>query len=266
MFWTKFRVTPVFVIIFFLVLFVGCSSEELEKQDEIAEKITLSEEEQVVRQVEANLGITAAEEYDIQIIYKYINPDTLRDALILVNRKSHAFKRAKNNDTESFFEKTGYTAPHNHVFVKLGGVKNIISTMAVGSNVKYPLEPTFIELTSKAHQDFYVDYRVRNSMHRNYYTVRNNSLYLTFSCPVFDSIGAEVPKVYDIQHPISSVRIARDIALYDGEILDYNPDEIEDVNYYTPKEIVGTKDLFVYFIFDDRSMKYITPMSSKQEE
>lgn len=266
MFWIKSRLIPSLLCFTLLSLILGCSSEESKGDDEVVEKIALSEEEQIIRQVENKLGISAAEEYDIQILYKHINPDTLQDALILVNRKAHAFQRAKNNNTERFFEKTGYTAPHNHVFVKLGGVNNIISTMPVGSNVKYPLKAEFIELTSKAHQDFYVDYRIRNSLQRNYYTVRNNNLFMTFSCPIFDSIGSNSPTVYDIKHPISSVRIAKDIALYHGKIVGYNPTEIEDVNYFEPKEIEGTNELYVYFIFDDKSMKYKTPMRTEEEQ
>ncbi|HLV43084.1 MAG TPA: hypothetical protein VKY37_12450 [Brumimicrobium sp.] len=266
MFWTKSK--RIIQIYFFISLFLfsACSSEKENQEIDKEEKAVLTEEEQIIRQVENKLGISAAEEYDIQILYKFINPDTLQDALILVNRKDHAFQRAKINNSERFFENTGYTAPHNHVFVKLGGLKNIIETTAVGSNVNYPLEAKFIELTSKAHQDFYVDYRIRNSLQRNYYTVRNNSIFKTFSCPVFDSIGADIPKVYDIQHKVSSVRIAKDIALYQGEILDYNPEEITDVNNYTPKEIIGTDNLFVYFIFDQQSMKYKTPMNNKVGE
>lgn len=264
--WTESRRITQFFVFLSLVLLSACSSEEKNKEGVESEALILTEEEQIIRQVENKLGITAAEKYDIQILYKYINPDTLQDALILVNRKDHAFQRAKTNNSERFFENTGFTAPHNHVFVKLGGENGIISTTAVGSNVEYPLEATFVELTSKAHQDFYVEYRIRNSMQRSYYTVRNNTLHLTFSCPVFDSIGAETPKVYDIQHRVSSVRISKDIALYHGKIVDYNPNEIKDVNYYSPKEIISTDKLYVYFVFDDNAMKYVTPMRGAEEE
>lgn len=266
MFWIKSRKLSQVCFLFSALLIFGCTSEVKDEVEVQTKSNELTEEELMIRQVENSLGITAAEKYDIQIEYKYINADTLQDALILVNRAEHAFQRAKNNDTERFFENTGYTAPHNHIFVKLGGVKKLLSTVAIGSNVKYPLEATFLELTSKAHQDFYVDYRIRNSMQRDYFTVRRNNIYKTFSCPVFDSVGVENPRVYDIQHRESSVRIAKDIALYHGEFEDYEPSEIEDVNNYTPKGIIGTDKLFVYFIFDDRTMKYKTPMGVAQEE
>jgi hypothetical protein len=263
MFWIKYSVFT--LLSFFVILLFGCSSENNDQQpEENSEVKELSEDEQIKRQVENALDISAAEAYDIQIMYKHINPDTLQDALILVNRKSHAFKRAENNNSERFFENTGYTGPYNHVFVKLGGMKSLISTMAVGSNANFPLKAKFIELTSKAHQDFYVDYRIRNSMQRNYYTVRHDNLFLTFSCPVFDSVGSESPKVYDIQYPQSPVRIAKDIALYQGSFSNYQPDQIEDVNAYEPDGIIGSNDLFVYFIFDDQSMKYMTPMRADE--
>lgn len=262
MFWIRFSIS--FVL---MGAWVGCSPEEENLQTPASQEEVISEEQKIIRQIENKLGISAAETYDIQILYKHIDPDTLKDALILVNREDHAFQRVKQSNSETFFEKTGYTAPQNYVFVKLGGTDQVISTTPIGSNVKYPLRAKFIELTSKAHQDFYVEYRIRNSLQRNYYTVRNNNLFLTFSCPVFDSIGAKQPKVYDIQHLISPVRIAKDIALYHGRFLNYDSKTIEDVNGFDPQpdEIIGTKDLFVYFIFDDQSMKYITPMRAEDK-
>lgn len=267
MYWTKFK--HIKLLFFFIGTFFisACSNEIEETKDPLENEIkeTLSEEEQIILQVESILSINAEENYDIQIEYKYINEDTLRDVLVLVNRKEFAFQKAKSTNTERFFQNTGHTGLYNYVFVKMGGQKNLISTNPVGSNAEYPLKSTFLELTSKAHQDFYVEYRVKNSFYRNYYTVRGNRLFLTFSCQVFDNIGEINPKVYDIQHLTSPVRIAKDIALYEGKIVDYNPSEIEDVNNYEPKEIVKSGELYVFFIFNDKLMKYVTPMRAEEE-
>lgn len=271
MFWIEFKHIKLLFITTFFLFTVACSSEEKKSENvkndnsQVRENNSLTEEEKIIRQVENKLDISAAENYDFQIEYQHINRDTLKDALILVNRKDYAFKQAKSNDTEKFFESTGHTGPYNYLFLKLGGKKKLISTAPVGSNAEYPLKVNFLELTSKAHLDFYVEYRIRNSKHRNYYTLRNNSLFLTFSCPVFDNIGEPNPRVYDIEHPESSVRISKDIALYEGEIVDYKIEEISDVNNYTPKVIKSTGELIGYFIFDDQSMKYKTPMPALED-
>lgn len=265
MYWIKFKLLNLILALFILS---SCSENRKEtgfgnKLKDDTETSNLTNEEAIIRQVENRLSISASEKYDIQIEYKYINPDTLMDALILVNRKDYAYTKAKNTNTERFFESTGHTGLYNYVFVQLGGKDKLITTNPVGSNADYPLDFEFMELTSKAHQDFALSYRVRNSMYKSFYTVRNDRLFLTFSCPVFDSIGAEKPRVYDIQFPESETRIAKDIALYHGEIVGYKPEEIENINEYTPEEITNDGELYVYFIFDDKKMKYVTPMREK---
>lgn len=268
MFWTEFKHNKLLFIFSIFFISSACSSEEKKSDNEINTEVkgveTLTDEEKTISQVESTLGISATENYDIQIEYKHIDQDTLLDALILVNRKEFGHQKAKNTETERFFESTGYTGPYNHVFVKLGGSDKLISTTPVGSNADYSLNVEFLELTSKAHKDFFVEYRIRNSLHRNYYTIRGDKIYLTFSCPVFDNIGDEKPTVYDIQHTNSDVRIAKDIAMYNGEIVDYNAEEIENINKYTPKDIVSNGDLYVFFIFDERKMKYVTPMGAQE--
>lgn len=272
MFWTEFKNHKLSLILIIFLFFTSCSddrkfTDDVVKTDSKEEDSNqnLSEKEQIIRQVESVLSIPATEDYDIQILYKHLDEDTLRDAIVLVNRKEFAFDKAKNTNTERFFGETGNTGLYNYVFLKMGGKDKLISTNPVGSNANFPLSVHFLELTSKAHTDFYVEYRVRNSLYRNYYTVRKNKLFLTFSCPEYDKIGEEEPLVYDIQHPTSSVRIAKDIALYKGQIVGYNPSEIEDVNAYTPKEIKSNGELFVYFVFNERTMKYVTPMPALGE-
>ena len=231
-----------------------------------ADKSELSFEERAKRAVEADLKINASEKYDIQIHSSYIDRDTLKDAVILVNRKQWAFERIKKNNNESFAKKTGYTEPYNNVFVYLGKYDKFISTPTIGSSAEYPLEVNFEVITNPSQKDFYIDYRIRNSMKRNYYSVRNDRVFMTFNCPVFDSIGAPKPKVYSIEHQESTVRLAKDIVLYEGEIPGYDPSKIENTNYYSPEEIVSTDELYVFFIFDKNSMSYVTPMVSKEKE
>lgn len=267
MYWTGFRKVYSLLGLFAVVTISSCSSDDknlptVEKSPEDQ----LTEEQWIVRKIESELNIPATEKYGIEIIYKHINPDTLMDALILVNRKEHALNHVKNNGTEAFFERTGQTGGYNYVFVKLGGAKDVISTTPVGSNINYSLKAEFLELTSKAFTDFYVDYRIKNSLQRNYYTLRGNNLHLTFSCPIFDGIGDPKPVVYDIRYLDSPVRMTKDIALFHARLKDYKVNEIEDVNHYEAKGIESTEDLYVYFIFDEKTMKYKSPMKAPEVE
>jgi hypothetical protein len=248
-------------ILLSVMLLNACNTDRSESNNlNQKKKSSLTFEERAKRAVEADLKINASEKYDIQIHKTYIDRDTLEDAVILVNREQWATKRAEKQDNLDYAKKLGFTGPYNNVFVYLGKYDKFISTPTVGSGAEYPLEINFEVITSPSQKDFYVDYRIRNSMHRNYYTVRNDRVFLTLNCPVFDSIGYPKPKVYSIQHRESSVRLSKDIAMYKGEIANYNPSQIENVNNYTPDKILSKDELYVFFIFDENTLSYVTPM------
>lgn len=254
-------------ILLFSLLLTACKNEnnKVEKSKK-EKKSSLTFEERAKRAIEADLKINASEEYDLQIHKAYIDRDTLEDAVILVNRKQWAFERAEKNENLNFAKKIGFTGPYNNVFVYLGKYDKFISTPNVGSSAEYSLEVNFEVITTPSQKDFYVDYRIRNSLHRNYYTVRNDRVFLTLNCPVFDKIGDLKPVAYSIQHRESTVRLSKDIALYHGEIANYNPSKIENVNNYSPDQIISTDELYVFFIFDEKTMSYVTPMVNKAEE
>ena len=220
----------------------------------------------VRRKVESNLKIDASENYDLKIIEAYLDKDTLKDALILINREEFAIKKAKKEDKEKILKSFGYTATENYVYVFRGASQKVLTTPGIGSSIYHMLEAGLGELTSPGQNDFWVDYRFRNSMFRNYYTMRGDKLFLTLNCPIFDNIGEQEPDAYFIEHREVEARISKDIAIYEGGILNYDPSKIEDTYNFTPDSIVKKDDVFVYFIFDPSRNKFVTPMKPKDEE
>lgn len=220
----------------------------------------------VRRKVESNLKIDASENYDLKIIEAYLDKDTLKDALILINREEFAIKKAKKEDKEKILKSFGYTASENYVYVFRGASQKVLTTPGIGSSIYHMLEAGLGELTSPGQNDFWVDYRFRNSMFRNYYTMRGDKLFLTLNCPIFDNIGEQEPDAYFIEHREVEARISKDIAIYEGGILNYDPSKIEDTYNFTPDSIVKKDDVFVYFIFDPSRNKFVTPMKPKDEE
>lgn len=248
----------------FSLLLTACTTENKGSENSTKDqKSSLSFEEKAKRAVEAELKINASETYGIQIHHAYIDRDTLKDAVILINRKQWAFDRIEKNDNSDIAKKMGYTGPYNNVFVYLGKYDKFISVPSVGSSAEHPLTVKFEVITTPSQKDFYVDYRIRNSMHRNYYTVRNDKVFLTLNCPIFDNVGAPEIKAYSIQHKESTVRLSKDVVLYEGEIPNYNPSKIKNVNNYSPDKIVSTGELYVFFIFNEKTMNYVTPMVNK---
>lgn len=268
MYWKEYSRKALVLAILFGVFFSCRSNNAPEKKTASSTQTSeLTLKKQIKRMVESELSINAQENYSMQIIFKNLNADTLKDAVVLVNRKEFAYQHFKEKDHSKFFDKMGHTASFNYVFVKLGGMDQLISAnpMAVGSNVDYKLNASFLHLISPTQLDICVTYRIRNSLHKNYYTLRNHRLYLVFSYPVFDKIGDKNPQVYQAIPEISPVREAKDIALYKGKILNYNLGKIEDLYNYQPDSIVATDSLVGYFILDENKMKYVTPMPPVQD-
>lgn len=218
----------------------------------------------VKRQVESLLKINATENYTLTIHEEYLDRDTLIDAVILVNREEYAKKKAAEDGDTSFEELVGYTGPYNYVFTYINGSDKLRQAPPVGSSAEHPLTIHFETISNPSQKDFYVEYRVKSSVNRNYYTMDNGKVILTFSCPLYDFMDPENPTIYSIKHTESTVRISKDIALYMGKIPNYNPEAIEDFSTYYPENVIPTDDLYVFFIYNKKRMKYVTPMSPEE--
>jgi hypothetical protein len=244
------------------LLFCSSCQESLKTKDNKVDTPQTTENFEVwaKRQIESMLKINATETYTLEIHEEYLDRDTLIDAVILVNREEYAKKKAAEDGDTSFEELVGYTGPYNHVFTYINGSKKIHQAPPVGSSAEHPLTVHFETISNPSQKDFFVEYRVKSSVHRNYYTISNGKVLLTFSCPLYDFMDPVNPTIYSIKHQESDVRISKDIALYKGSIPNYNPDTIADFMNYYPEEVEETDELYVYFIYDKKKMKYVTPM------
>lgn len=252
----------IFAVLYIIpILCSSCQESPKAKKSKVDDALTSENfDTWVKRQVESLLKINAAENYTLTIHEEYLDRDTLIDAVVLVNREEYAKKKAAEDGDTSFEELVGYTGPYNHVFTYINGSKKLHQAPPVGSSAEYPLTVHFETIANPSQKDFYIEYRVKSSVNRNYYTMNNGKVTLTFSCPLYDFMDPEKPTIYAIKHQESEVRISKDIALYKGTIPNYNPDNIDDFMSYYPEEVVATDDLYVYFIYDKQKMKYVTPM------
>jgi hypothetical protein len=253
------------IIYIFLLLVTSCDDKQLKKSDQnVPTKSIDNFDDWAKRQVETLLKINAAENYTLSIHKEYLDRDTLIDAVILVNREEYAKKKAAEDGDTSFEELVGYTGPYNYVFTHINGSEKLHQAPPVGSSATHPLTVQFETISNPSQKDFYVEYRVKSSINRNYYTINNGRVVLTFSCPLYDFMDPQNPTVYSIKHIESEVRISKDIALYKGKITNYDPKNISDFMTYYPAEVLPTDDLYVYFIYDKKRMKYVTPMTPEE--
>ena len=260
-----------YFVTFSAILFLfGCETKEApvneRKSDAAAFVYTPEYESWIKRQVEAKLQIPATEVYDLEIHPALLDRDTIQDAVILVNRRAYAYQVASSDGNTRFEELVGFTGPYNHVFTHMGGAKEIKQAPPVGSSADFPLTVFFETISNPSQTDFFVEYRIRSSVNRNYYTIDDGRVVLTFSCPLYDFEDPQNPTIYDIRHLDSEVRLSKDIGLYHAKVKDYQPELVSDFNHYYPKEIVPSDDLFVFFIFDKQSKKYVTPMRPAADE
>lgn len=257
----KNRIHATTIISISLLFFFSCAEKqkiEVAKNDDVTEIENF--EKWAKREVESLLTINATENYTMTIHEEYLDRDTLIDAVVLVNREEFAKKKAAEDGDTSFEELVGYTGPYNHVFTYINGSKKLLQAPPVGSSAEYPLTVQFETISNPSQKDFFIEYRVKSSVNRNYYTLDKGKVILTFSCPLYDFMDPQNPTIYAIKHQESDVRISKDIALYKGNIVNYSPNTIQDFMSYYPEEVVATDDLYVYFIYDKKRMKYVTPM------
>jgi hypothetical protein len=265
-----------FVIILLLTtLFFSCDESINEEEVPTNKKNTTKNiktvfdhdfEAYIRRKIETELQINAAEKYDLKIHIAQLDKDTISDAVILVNREQHALDRMKKEGKEKLLKNRGYTARENYVFVFKGSSSKLLITPPIGSSIFHPLEVFFEEITTPGQNDFWVEYRFRNSLFRNYYTLKGETLFLTLNCPVFDKIGEKEPEVYSIEHRKVETRLGKDIVIYEGYIPNYDPNLIEDINNYSPENIKPKDEIFVYFIYDIDRKSYVTPMAPREDK
>jgi hypothetical protein len=261
-----------------LLIFLGITSCEEAKKDDTKNKKEATADKKIVnvfdsdfenfirREIEAELAINAAENYTLEIHRSRLDKDTITDAVITLNRREFGLERMKKEGKENLLKKSGYTLRENYVFVYKGSSGKVLTTPPIGSSVFHTLSVFFEQITTPGQNDFWVEYRFRNSLFRNYYTLKGETLYLTLNCPVFDQIGEENPEVFDITHRSVKTRIAKDIVIYEAVIPDYDPENIEDINDYSPSRIEAKEDIFVYFIYDNDRKSYVTPMAPLNQE
>lgn len=255
-------------LILYLFL-INCSNDETEKIAHPQRKNSYSVFDSnftnwVSTQIETTLSIQASEKYDFKIHTNYLDSDSITDAVILVNRAAFAEQKAKEGRDTKFEELTGFTGPFNYIFTFKGGSSKLNVLPPVGSSANHPLTIQFESISNPSQQDFIVEYRVRNSVNRNYYSFNNGMASLIFSCPVFDLMNENNPEIYYIDHVKSNIRHSKDIAMYYGMIEDYKVEYASDFNYY-PSQINSSDKLFAYFIYDQRKQKYITPMKPQSD-
>lgn len=241
------------------VLFVQCGSGNQAEpiQEEKAKKPVKNEpfDKRYKSEIESKLKIGDKEKYSYHVYKAFINADSIEDAIITVNRMQFAEDEAIKSGKVTKSVEMGYVGNYNYFFYYDGAIDQISEPITVPSSPGRELDISFASITSSEKQDIIIDYRIRNSGWRSYFTSTSEGhLSLMFQWKWFDHIGESVPEALNHVLELSPEGQSQDIAIYQSAIDDYSP-EVKDMYAYVPK--ITKKGALMYrFFFDPAVSKY----------
>ena len=244
-----------------ILLFCVSCKEEQKKESEFFENIKTIEEvyqsidDKITRHIEGNLSIPGTEKYTYKVYRQNLNGDDSLDYIITVNRLQKALDEAIQSDNVAKRAEMGYMGSFNFYFYMDGLTKEISTSIAVPSSPYAELEVSFEHIKTEAYYDFIVDFRIRNSKFRRFYTIINEIPRQTFEAKIFDNLGDSNPESFVVKFAPGSYSLTKDILIYKGKM---DPITIESVNdvYSIQPNISATKELERKWFFSDNQNKY----------
>lgn len=250
--------------LFYLIALISlliCSCTETDKpivEDPIEkdpDSNSYKDEASIRRHVEAQLKIPGTEKYTIRIYSEHMDEDDSLDKLITVNLYDRAIEEASASEKVAKRAEMGYMGNYNFLFYVDGKTQVITSAMPVPSSPHAPLSIQFENITSDVHQDFTVDYRIRNSCFRQFYTISHRIPIQVSQTEIFTDLGLRNQKVYHIEYEESQVSFAKNIVVYEGKTAPVTFDDPDDVYSHWPK-IDKTGKLVRRWYYSPEYMKY----------
>ena len=242
-----------------LLLVFACSDEPTDGMDETINQEVVQEtlEQKMIRHVEGNLSILGTEKYTYKIFSEYLNGDDSIDYIITVNRLEKALDDAIESGKTVQRAEVGYVGNYNYFFYMDGASKTITTAIPVPSSPHAELSVSFANIRTEAYKDFMVDFRVRNSCFRRFFTVMKTIPAETFETKIFDFLGEENVEAYSIEFKEGSYSLAKDIYVYKAKIENITINSPNEVYAVQPK-ITPTDQLERKWFFNEQMNKYYT--------
>ncbi len=244
----------------FVLLLVSACAEGTENGiDETLDQEIVEEtlEQKMIRHIEGNLSILGTEKYTYQIFSEHLNGDDSIDYIITVNRLEKALEEAIESGKTAQRAEMGYMGNYNYFFYMDGATKTITTAIPVPSSPHAELSVSFANIRTEAYKDFMVDFRIRNSCFRRFFTVMNVIPAQTFETKIFDFLGEENVEAYSIEFKDGSYSLAKDIYVYKAKIENVTINSPNEVYAVEPK-ITPTDQLERKWFFNEQMNKYYT--------
>jgi hypothetical protein len=212
-------------------------------------------DKRIAHHVETTLSILGTEKYSLKTYSEDLNGDDSLDMIITVNLMPRALKEAEESGQVAKKAEIGFMGAYNFFFYLDGASKDISSAIPVPSSPHAELKIDFEHIKSAAYKDVLVDYRIRNSCYRRFFTIVNRGPLKTFEQKLYDGLGTENTEAYAISYTKGSYNLAKDIIVYKATLENTPINEPDDIYFVNPK-ITPTDQIQYRWFFNARDLKY----------
>ena len=241
-----------------LFLFSCTSSPELDEvPDSQEDEVEMNDADFIRRHIEGTLRIPATEEYDLKMYQENLNGDDIPDYIITVNRLQLALNEAIESGNIAKRAEIGYMGNYNYIFYMNGANRTMSSPIPVPSSPHAKLRVTFEKIRSEAYFDVMVDFRIRNSGWRRFFTILRDTPRQTFEMKCFDGLGTNQREAYSVEFNRGTYSLAKDIWVYKADLEEMSFDDPMGI-YTADPTITPSTQLDRKWFFNDNELKYYT--------
>ena len=210
------------VLLFLFTLFYCVSCNEQKDRKEVTEEELptnhLDLNIYAKNHIESELSIPVNEKYTLSIHKENLDGDDKIDAIILVNRYEYALEEAARSVNPAKQAELGFMGNYNYFFYFDGALNLISPPLVIPSSPMLPLKVSFENISSSSFKDILIDFRIRNSSYKDYYTVTNHSPRRIFQWKIFDGLGTPSEESFIFNYETGSYSESKDIVISKGRI------------------------------------------------
>ena len=211
-------------------------------------------EQELHEHFQKTLFLSKEEKYTYGIHEAHLNNDTLKDAIITINRLNMAKSKAEQSGKPHKAEALGYMGPFNAFFFYNGLTGQISAPTVIPSSPLLALKVSFENITSIDFKNILIDYRIRNSSHKRIYFLMNERPELVFDWINFDGLGTTQQEAYDFTF-YDSKNSFKNIRITESKISTIPANS--DLFTYEP-QLIPTKKIVKEFFYINTKGKYFT--------
>ena len=209
-------------LLFLFTLFYCTSCNEEKDRKEVAEDELptnhLDLNVYAKNHIESELRISVNEKYTLSIHKENLDGDDKIDAIILVNRYEYALEEAAKSVNPAKQAELGFMGNYNYFFYFDGALNLISPPLASPSSPMLPLKVSFENISSASYKDALIDFRIRNSSYKDFYTVANHTPRKIFQWKNFDSLGTANATCFVFNYALGSYSESKDILIRKGSL------------------------------------------------